>query len=265
MITVNGTPVRADIFPDKTSQVWKLPPELTQARTCEVVWRFEEEREVIDLLSLRKLLDTQDWLLSIPYFPYARQDKPVSNNETFSRSVILGLLKTLGCRLITTVDVHSGFDKESIYIFNREVSDFHRFVLDATEPNVVVFPDKGARLRYPYLVELPYVQYVYEKTRNPLTGEITGHGLEGQLAMISPAHVQLAPKTRFLIVDDLCDGGATFLSIKNDLDRRCQGADVSLAVTHGVFSKGKTLLTNAGIELFYTNSLLANPEGFKVC
>lgn len=43
-------------------------------------------------------------------------------------------------------------------------------------------------------------------------------------------------------------------------------AIVDLAVSHGIFSKGKGCLYNAGISNIYTtNSLLRNPEGFKVC
>jgi ribose-phosphate pyrophosphokinase len=53
---------------------------------------------------------------------------------------------------------------------------------------------------------------------------------------------------RCLIVDDICDGGATFVALARKL-REAGAIEVSLFVTHGIFSKGKDL---EGIDNIYT-------------
>ncbi len=49
--------LKPTIFPDKTSQVWQLPEELINCGDVSVTWNFEEEREIIDLISLSNLVN----------------------------------------------------------------------------------------------------------------------------------------------------------------------------------------------------------------
>lgn len=251
MIAVNGIVVKADIFPDKTSQVWHLPDMLTKSRTFMVVWNFEEEREIIDLLALRKLLPGP-WILHIPYFPGARQDKSVSNDTTFNRCVYIELLETLECHLITSFDIHSKIEWEELdNFFNMEVVDFHRWVIGTFDPNFMVFPDSGARARYSYLDSFKCITFEFEKARNQATGQLTSHQLSKDVYM---------PNGRYLMVDDLCDGGATFLSIAQQIKERVPDAVIGLAVTHGLFTKGKDIFREQGIQLFYTDTLIRNVD-----
>lgn len=91
--------VTPTIFPDGTSQVWKLKfnnrdPNKT---AFSIQWNFESEAEFIHLAQLVTLLSQHGYVhnLYIPYFPYARQDKAISNSLTFSRNVFLNLLDNL--------------------------------------------------------------------------------------------------------------------------------------------------------------------------
>lgn len=247
MITVNGQRIKPTIFPDGTSQIWNLSDSLTKSKECVIIWYFEEEREIIDLRSLRKILYTQDWILHIPYLPYARQDKEISNDATFNRRVLLDFLHPLACKLITSVDLHS----KCSTIFNIEVSDFHEWVIEQFDPHYLVFPDKGAFDRYPYLDSFKCITFEFQKARNQANGQLISHQLTKDVFL---------PQGRYLMVDDLCDGGATFISIAKQIRDKVPDAEIGLAVTHGLFSKGKEILTNEGIQLFYTDSLLRNKE-----
>lgn len=270
MIEINGHKVEGKeqlaIFPDKTSQVWHLPERVIKANTCQVTWWFEEEREVIDLLSIRKLTRTSKWLLKIPYFPYARQDKLVSNDATFNREVIIDLLDLLDCKLITAVDIHSPINTDpqhfgirgySSKFVNLEVSDFHAYVIEDFKPDFLVFPDEGAHKRYPHLDGFECLIFEFEKARDQATGFLTSHQLIENVRM---------PGGKYLIIDDLCDGGATFVSIASQIrEKVSRGTPIGLAVTHGLFSRGKDYLyIENNIELYYTNSLLKNEDGFRV-
>src|SRR5271165_6478993 len=84
------------IFPDNTSQCWKLPNEFLNSLSVKVTWNFENERELIDLLSLKKLLyRAKNTHLHIPYLPFARQDKNISNETTFNLHILAELLNMM--------------------------------------------------------------------------------------------------------------------------------------------------------------------------
>ena len=57
-----------------------------------------------------------------------------------------------------------------------------------------------------------------------------------------------------VIIDDICDGGGTFIPIAKELKAKgCR--KVVLYVTHGAFTKGTQVLFENGIdEIFTTNS-----------
>lgn len=251
------------IFPDGTSQVWKLPEWVFEFRVLEITWNFEAEREAIDLLSLRQLLPNHVIDLHIPYLPYARQDKMVSNTSTFNLSVLANLINSLKCREVTAVDVHNPIYTANLInnFKNVHVGAIHELVVSENKIDFVVFPDKGALIRYGY--SFPNRKIITcDKTRDQLTGAITGHKIE-----FASYEARDGVPHKFLIIDDLCDGGATFISVAQLLRRDLEGSvdSIDLYVTHGVFSKGKEHLLKNGINHVYTtNSLIKNGDGYKV-
>jgi ribose-phosphate pyrophosphokinase len=254
--------VTPTIFPDGTSQVWKLPAAMFEARDLEITWNFDSEREIIDLLSLRRLLVSQTWTLHIPFLPYARQDKNIDNTSTFNLVVIADLINSLGCQKVTAVDVHNPmWTAELIRNFeNVEVGAIHEHVARRRDTHFIVWPDEGAADRY--AKSAPNAAFVVcAKVRDQSTGAITGHKI-----LHTTQHNSLPPHN-FLIVDDICDGGATFVSVAK-LIRQEYGLEVNkldLFVTHGIFSKGQQHLLDNGItNVFTTNSLTKNGDGYQV-
>ena len=254
-------PLKPTIFPDGTSQVWKLPEYVVRSSSVNVDWRFENEREIVDLLSLSKLLNNQLNTLHVPYLPYARQDKEVSNASTFNLEVFADLINSLKLSHVTSVDVHNPTKTENLIdnLVNIKVDDFHYEVVKATRPDYLVFPDAGAHDRYRgSIVDINLPSIVCDKTRDQLTGQITGHKIVHQDGSLTSAK-------RFLIVDDLCDGGATFISVARMLRDVNPDVKVYLCVTHGLFSKGRdTLLANGIDGVYTTDSLTKNEDGYKV-
>jgi len=249
------------IFPDGTSQVWKLPGWVFEFKQLDITWNFETEREVLDLLSLRKILPDHVIDLHIPYLPYARQDKLPSNESTFNLSMFADLINSLRCREVTSVDAHNpDYTARLIHNFrNVSVSAIHRLVVFENKIDFVVFPDKGALHRYRESFSNTKI-ITCDKTRDQLTGAIIGHKIE-----FAPYNAKDGVPHNFLIIDDLCDGGATFISVAQLLRKELSVGDVDLYVTHGIFSKGKELLFNNGINNIYTtNSLLKNRDGYQV-
>lgn len=252
-ILVNDKQIAVTLFPDKTSQVWKLPDELLREierdNICDVTWEFEHEGEFLQLAQLKMLLDgyCDHVHLSVPYFPYARQDKHISNTTTFALRAFAPLLNSLGFKMTETVDFHND---RRLGLFNNLKSlpptPFIYPVLSKLKIRTVLFPDLGAKARYnEYVVNhLQFSGSVYtaSKVRDQQTGHILGIKL--------PEAVMPGP---LLMIDDICDGGATFISLAFALkDRKYQG-DLYLYISHGIFSKGLQPLWDAGFKGIYTH------------
>lgn len=263
MIKINNYILTPTIFPDGTSQVWKLPKEILKAQDHSIIWNFEHEREIIDLLSLNKLLNfSKRIILHIPYLPYARQDKEISNDKTWNLRLFANLINRMECDLVTTVDVHNSELTENLFINfkNIEVGYLHEKLIKELNPDYIVYPDLGAKIRY----KIDYVKsLVFCKTRDQLTGNIIGHEISHKDSYIKYHAPQNGEK--FLIIDDIIDGGATFISLAKKLRKENKDITIYLFGTHGIFSKGRSILHDAGIEkIFTTNSLLKNFNDFEV-
>lgn len=247
MILLNGYEVKPTFFPDGTSQVWKLNPRMFKSYSSwgnEIEWRFEDEGEFMHLAQLKTLVEQVHplWTLHLPYIPYARQDKEIHNEQTFALRVFAKLLNSLEFQHVTCCDPHS----ECAYnLINNVVEHYPRQQIEAafvnTYSDIVCYPDEGARIKYLKALDACRFQHIYgEKERDQLTGHITHYKLEGD------------PKgKRVLIIDDICDGGMTFILLAKELIEK--GAkEVNLFVSHGIFSKGIQILKDAGIKRIFT-------------
>lgn len=245
MISLNGVTVTPTIFPDHTSQVWKLPAEiLLKRQTVEVIWQFTSEGEIIHLAQLKMLLQSHGVRanLKLPYLPYARQDKSVSNTETFALRAFAHYVNMLSFESVEIVDPHSEVALELIK-FSKAIYPAKQLetIAQSLEGEVLLcYPDKGAVKKYTKVYETLYRPHIYgEKVRDQLTGNITSYEVFGDPA----------GKT-VLIVDDICDGGMTFKILAKDL--LAKGAkEVNLFVTHGIFSRGLKTLKDSGINRIF--------------
>jgi len=59
----------------------------------------------------------------------------------------------------------------------------------------------------------------------------------------------------FLVVDDLCDGGGTFIGLGEAIKEINPKARLSLYITHGFFTKGLESLLEYYDRLYTTNSV----------
>lgn len=242
MITVNEHQIVPTLFPDHTSQVWKLPEWILKKDEVNVTWEFTHEGEFLHLAQLKSLLDAHGVKarLYIDYLPYGRQDKSCSNDQTFALHTFARLLNLLAFKSIDILDPHSKRATELILFSNALYpgGPLAR-TFNLVGADILCYPDAGALNKYRYC----YHEYEYihgEKVREQSTGRILLYELKGD------------PKgKRVLIVDDICDGGATFTFLTKAL-LEYGASEVSLFVTHGIFSKGLKPLKEAGISRIFT-------------
>lgn len=245
------------MFPDGTSQIWKVDYPSFRGNTFAVIWYFEHESELIHVLQLLDLLFYNNYNvveLYIPYLPYGRQDKEISNVATFAlhtfTSIIRSYIKKYGFT-VSTLDIHS----KQYVIKNYSADRYINKAIDESKAEIIVYPDQGASNRY-ILGDIPFV--ILEKERDQITGNILGMKFSEETI-----DVEIEGK-RILIVDDIIDGGMTFISAAELLYKH-EVDSVSLYVTHGIFSKDKNNLYIAGIEKIYTTkSLLKNKLGYDL-
>lgn len=191
------------------------------------------------LAQLKDLLDVQffsEVVLELPYLPYARQDKEITNESTFALYPFALLLNSLRFSEVQVVDPHNlRLSKHLINNLNYSRPDVNSWLkLLKAKP---VYPDAGALKRY----DADPKSLHCEKVREPLTGAITGIKVIGKVQ-----------HTTYLIVDDLCDGGRTFIEVAKKL-YELGAKEVHLLVSHGIFSKGLEPLREAGIKRIFTH------------
>lgn len=245
MIFLNDKPLDITKFPDGCSQVWKIkdidPTLVGNIEEVYVKWEFEHEGEFMQLAQLKTLLDTCKIksYLELPYLPYGRQDKYVMNMATFGLRTFAQLLNFLNFDKVFIDDPHSNIALELI---NNSKAHYPKYLVQAametSEADLICYPDKGARTKYENIYSYPHIYG--EKVRDQETGNITNYQLIGD------------PKgKRVLIVDDICDGGATFIMLTQDL-LKAGAKEVNLFVSHGLFTKGIQVLRDSGIKRIFT-------------
>lgn len=250
MIAVNNRAITPTIFPDKTSQVWKLDAELIteiEEGSSIIQWQFESEAEIIQVLQLATLCRKVSKhgfkpFLIVPFLPYGRQDKDVSNETTFALNTFLHVLTSSKLfQQISTIDAHNSEVVFDYGLMNIPANAYLEGVLRLTQPDVICFPDKGATTRGYSTEGRPSLHL--DKVRNQSTGAIEGLEYNGEMDLTNRV---------VLIVDDICDGGKTFIEAAKLL--YAKGAfRVCLFTTHGIYSKGVKVLKDAGIKRVFNH------------
>jgi len=244
-------------YPDgQVSAVWKQQPVEDRYQVI-----AERINSYSDLMYVRAIADAVGkeraarWELFIPCLFGQRSDRRFQENQSFDLKLICDIINSCGFGEVQIIDPHS--DVALALINNsKKVSSFkyvEKAVADIRVRNTVapgedtsdillVSPDAGA---YKKVYEFG------EKLNLPTMGAMKCR-VDGAPAVTFTHDVE---GKDCLIVDDLCDGGATFISLANLLKLH-KARSVYLYVTHGLFSKGFVGLHASGINHVYcTNSV----------
>lgn len=184
--------------------------------------------------------------LVIPYFPAARQDRVMVSGEPLTVKVYADLINHVGFEKVTVFDPHSEVTPallENVRVIHnhemvkgivRDMGDYH-----------LISPDGGALKKAHKLAQAIQADSVIEcsKVRDVQTGKLSG---------FSAYTNDLGGKT-CMVVDDICDGGGTFLGLADELKSKNAGKLI-LVVSHGIFSKGVDLLSEKYDEIYCSDS-----------
>ncbi len=185
--------------------------------------------------------------LFIPYVPAARQDRVMVSGEPLSIKVYADIINSQNYEKVTVFDPHS--EVTPALLNNVEVIDNHEYVKQciATIKGeiVLISPDGGALKKiYKLSAYLGGIEVIEcSKKRDVKTGALSGFTVYAD---------DLKGKTG-VVIDDICDGGGTFLGLGKALQEKNVG-DVHLIVSHGIFNKGFEALESIYKTIFTTNS-----------
>jgi ribose-phosphate pyrophosphokinase len=227
-------------------QQWKFPagevgvklPLVTPSDKADITLLMPSSDEIFICLNILNALHKQELnhrniRLRIPYVPYGRQDRVCNEGEShalevFTR-VLLKAYPYFGTLYIedphsqVTVDLLTEWQSTLVVESQASCAKY------LPKFDALIAPDKGAaeKVKTHYQVSALGVPcYTILKERK-----------DGQVTYVDFPFDTI--KGNVCVVDDICDGGATFLALAEMLYRTQPNmSKLSLYVTHGIFSKG---------------------------
>ncbi len=254
---------------DKLYQVIKYPAGEIQVRlTPEGIFACTGKDEYVivanpipDFMELAQLKDALDAMpnkfyytrLDLPYLPFARADRRFVPGDSFGLRVFANLINSLHFHTVDTFDVHSKVAAQEIPNLVNLDPILHYDQLGpiierlGRDRLALIAPDKGAAYRYDLeSFELPVL--TAEKVRDSKTGKLSGFKIDEVVKEYRKA----------LIVDDICDGGGTFIGLAEEVHKVNPNIELSLYVSHGIFSQGL-----AKLEEQFQDRLFISDFSFK--
>lgn len=217
---------------------------------------LQDAKDIMALLmttdAVRRQYPLANLTLRMPYVPYARQDRVCNVGEALSIKVFTNLINSLNFNLVLIADPHSIVTPallNNCYVTNQY--DIFANVIPDLRNTFIVAPDQGALKKVEDFAKRTGAKGIvsFTKHRDLATGKITGIALN--------TGSEIYPGQKYLVLDDICDGGRTFLELVPFFD----GAErLDLAVTHGIFSKGVKLLTDMYDTVYTTDSFPQEPH-----
>lgn len=237
------------LYPDNQPHV--NIQDVNEGDEVQVICAIKDSLTMMHLLQVANALDNIYALkkvLCIPYLMGARFDRLMQYGDSIDLQVIANLINSMGFERVYLYDVHS--DTSTMLIKNAQNLSNRKLVESYfTYNSVLICPDAGAVKKVGKYLEwntnIKDVVYCI-KDRDLSNGKIT-------LKVLEP---EKCAGRHCVVIDDLCDGGGTFLGIASQIDPK----SLTLVVTHGIFSQGFSNLEKYFDEIVVSNSYKSNYE-----
>jgi ribose-phosphate pyrophosphokinase len=242
-IDLNKQEGRFILFPDNQPHV--IVENIEKGDEVVVVCSLTDSLKLIHLLQTTNALvhlGARKKMLVIPYLMAARYDRLMQHGDSFDLEVVANLVNSCEFEQVLLLDAHStvatNLIRNSVNITNRQMVETY-----TQQDAILICPDAGASKKvgayFEWNKNLKDMVYCSKK-RELSTGKLT-------LEVEAPAKCE---GKNCVIIDDICDGGATFLAIAEQIKPK----HLTLIVTHGIFSKGFTELEKKFNEIIVSDS-----------
>lgn len=252
--------LKIDRFPDGQSDVEILnEKELKNAKSVHIVARINNWMQLEVLYRLRKkisaLSGSAEVTAYIPYLLGARSDRPFNNPGTSSYLKDFEHMLLNNCSLseVIVLDAHnptvlnarfSNISLEDLHCLDTPSEYLKKLHEEYAEKRIYILaPDKGAKKRAQAMLEsLSQLSVTKSASLFGLPAlEKERVGPEIKIKTLND-YSKVSPEDLVLIVDDICDGGGTFIQASKALREAGLKSKLGLWVTHGIFSKGVSVL-----------------------
>lgn len=232
-------------FPDGEVQI--TLGEFSHKDEVSIKCRITSAEDLFILMQVSDILVRHGMYFSIIiyYLMGMRMDRVMDFNRPFTLKMVVNILDHLGASIIYIYTPHS---KEVYNLFkNTQVlrlvpAEQFPFSVDDFQ---IVLPDEGAVKRYlPHSLAKDVI--VGEKVRDVETGKILSIKIKNPEAIDG--------ERPLLMLDDLCDGGGTFVGLADVIREIRPDIVINIAVNHMVNPKGIENLSKNFNHVFFTNS-----------
>ena len=173
----------------------------------------------------------------MPYLPYARQDRVCSPGEADASDILAEVVleRLAEYKKVVCADIHSKKFYRDYAVVEYEQWKILDKILESLKNDYcgrigIICPDKGAVPKitnWAVATQNKHPIYYCTKKRDPYSGILSGFEVN-----------ETMPPVDFgLVVDDICDGGGTFIGLGEKL-KEAGWKKLGLYITHGIFSKG---------------------------
>ena len=196
---------------------------------CTVDLFIESMNDVMIAAQIRDIIlnisKQKYFTLNILSTSYTRYDRVMFEDKTdsFGAKVFAAILRSTGFDFFNFIDCHSNVMIDLIGDFDLDQAKCVEATVGNLDNYNLIAPDKGA------VKKNPNANIICNKVRDVVTGNITGMEI---------THQEVNPfGDKFLVIDDICEGGRTFLEVAQLYHRSVNhNQDLELYITHGIFS-----------------------------
>jgi ribose-phosphate pyrophosphokinase len=234
-----------------------LPNKITVSITSRFNSFLDLELIIAANQALREFSYVENVKLNVPYFLGARSDRKFeAGTSNYLKTVICPIINAQKFSRVTVLDPHS--DVLEACLDNYHKHNNHRLVKDALtaidnkndaqERICLVSPDAGAYKKIFDVAKEFGINRII--TANKVRDIKTGNIIRTEVPTLDQ-HADL----KYVIIDDICDGGRTFVELAKAMKESRPTAKIYLIVTHGIFSAGFDTLNQYFEGIYTTNSV----------
>jgi ribose-phosphate pyrophosphokinase len=250
-------------FPDgqQSIKLDMIDADLPNKITVSIISRFNSFLDLELIIAanqaLREFSYVENVKLNVPYFLGARSDRKFeAGTSNYLKTVICPIINAQKFSRVTVLDPHS--DVLEACLDNYHKHNNHRLVKDALtaidnknnaqERICLVSPDAGAYKKIFDVAKEFGINRII--TANKVRDIKTGNIIRTEVPTLDQ-HEDL----KYVIIDDICDGGRTFVELAKAMKESRPTAKIYLIVTHGIFSAGFDTLNQYFEGIYTTNSV----------
>jgi ribose-phosphate pyrophosphokinase len=214
---------------------------------------FKDIELIICANQILKDLGAEKVELYVPYFLGGRSDRKFSAGGTnYLKNVICPIINSQEFSKVYVVDPHSDVLEACLNNFNKFTNNsIVEYALDKlngrSAQTMLVSPDAGA-LKKIYDIAKDF------NIKNVVTASKVRDIESGNIIRTTLPTMDLRDIEQIIIIDDICDGGRTFIELANAI-KEITEIPIYLVVTHGIFSGGFEKLSDVLDGIFCTNSV----------